>query len=220
MIITPKGLLQSVEVLTSCMYIHGKNINDEQRKIISAAIAKENTSLNDFLAAFPIEMDTGKAIASFSQILGKGKIDEEVVQLFFGGLPHIDYALKEIELNGPPVQIIDTFLIFHVGLPVVITDVYGSISGKYENDKIKIRVKNIVNLADKFNLFRDINLEVGKKVLIHYGAIVSTTINEENWDTILAFQKKNPIFKRACENTKIIDCEKFVEITRRIYKSI
>lgn len=219
MMITPKGLLQSVEMLTSCMYIHGKDINKEQRKIISAAMAKENTKLDDFLAAFPLEMDTGKAISLFSGVLGKNRIDEEVVLLFFGGPPHINYALGEIRLNGLTGKIADTFLIFHVPLAVTITDTTDSIWGTYKNGKAEISVRNIINLADEFKLFRNIRLKKGQKILVHYGAIVGTNIDPEIWDKITGLQQRNAAFMRACGNIKVINCREFAEITRKIYKS-
>lgn len=211
------GLLRTAGVMSSCIYLHNKKPEDKQKSIINRARLKENVMFDEFLEAFPLEMNTGEEIKRFAASLKKEAIDEETVDIFFGGDPHIKYAIKECEENLLQGELADLFLVFHVGLIVEITKTEGSLAGVYRNGPIEIFFDNLISLAEEFPIFRNTIVEKGSRAFIHYGSIVAVNLDKKTEKNILQIQLKNKDFAKALNNVKRIDCRKLVELVRRIY---
>jgi len=214
--ILAEGLLRTAGMMSSCIYLHKKEPEDKQKKLIIRARLKENIMFDEFLNAFPLEMNTGEKIKKFAASLKKVAIDEEVVDLFFGGDPHIEYAIKECEnlLQG---DLGSLFVVFHVELPVEITETEGSLKGVYRNGSVEIFFDNLISLAEEFAIFRNMTVEKGSRVLVHYGSIVAVNIDKKTEKKILKIQRKNKAFAKALKDVKRIDCRKLAEIVQRIY---
>ncbi|MFA4817567.1 MAG: hypothetical protein WC608_02450 [Parcubacteria group bacterium] len=211
------GLLRTAGMMSSCIYLHNKKPEDKQKKLIIRARLKENVRFDEFLDAFPLEMNTGEEIKRFAASLKKEAIDEETINLFFGGDPHIEYAIRECEENLLQGDLRSLFIVFHVELPIEITETEGSLKGVYKNDPVEIFFDNLISLTEEFAIFRNMAVKKGSRVLVHYGSIVATDIDKKTEKRILKIQRENEVFAKALKDVKRMDCRRLAEIVQKIY---
>jgi hypothetical protein len=210
-IITADALTALSRIFVSCKPIMNDILVANQRYLVQKAKEGNNVYYDEFVGKLPQPYPNYENILNFALARGND-ITETSVQLFFGGEPHFEKIIKEV--NDPKLRLKKDFalkiLFAHILIPARITRISPSIEATYENFGQEVTVKNLVALD------RDV-LDIGKTVLVHYASIVSDNPKPDVVANLLEVQARYPEFIEACRYVREkggLDYEDFWDLGR------
>lgn len=190
--ITADGLSIMARIFISCRPIMGGILTANQIYLISHVRAGESINFNSFKKGLPVVDPTYDQIFEYAKKLGKKDIDAEAVQKFFGGEPHFDKILGQIEEFKLKKDFAQKILFAHILIPVEITSVSGTIAGIYKNADAEVKIKNLVLSSKKMDVKK------GDNALVHYASVITVDFSDAVREYLLKVQAQKKEFIQAC----------------------